>query len=212
MPRHDLLNCLPNNGNTRTPDLLGGSCRSISVDGCYIRSSDSVIRPLQAGPKVVSVTAPTGIPMTYRKLRIAWTVFWGVAAVLLIVLWVRSYWRVQHVVWNSETKAFDISFDRGQLGIGAVNDRIMLPLGWSHRTFPIWSADSDSDTDDTPKTILGFGLETDDISIDAYIPFWFPVLTCAAIAIIPSPLFKRFSLRTLLIATTLVAVVLGLIA
>ena len=30
--------------------------------------------------------------MKYRKLRIAWSVVWGIAAVLLIVLWVRSYW------------------------------------------------------------------------------------------------------------------------
>src|SRR5438105_1666000 len=30
--------------------------------------------------------------MRFRKLRIAWSVFWGLAAVLLIALWVRSYW------------------------------------------------------------------------------------------------------------------------
>src|SRR4051794_6882666 len=29
--------------------------------------------------------------MKFRKLRIAWSVFWGLACVLLIVLWVRSY-------------------------------------------------------------------------------------------------------------------------
>src|SRR4051795_652243 len=34
--------------------------------------------------------------MRFRKLRIAWSVFWGVACVLLIVLWVRSY------SWNEE--------------------------------------------------------------------------------------------------------------
>src|SRR3954452_16583681 len=32
-------------------------------------------------------------PLRRTKLRIAWSVFWGVACVLLIVLWVRSYWR-----------------------------------------------------------------------------------------------------------------------
>src|SRR4051794_7311826 len=32
--------------------------------------------------------------MKYRKLRIAWSVTWGIAAVLLIALWVRSYWIV----------------------------------------------------------------------------------------------------------------------
>src|SRR5690242_16490104 len=29
--------------------------------------------------------------MRFRKLRIAWSVFWGIACVPLIVLWVRSY-------------------------------------------------------------------------------------------------------------------------
>ena len=31
--------------------------------------------------------------MRFRKLRIAWSVACGIACVLLIVLWVRSYWR-----------------------------------------------------------------------------------------------------------------------
>ena len=30
--------------------------------------------------------------MRSRKLRIAWSVWWGVAAVLAIMLWARSYW------------------------------------------------------------------------------------------------------------------------
>src|SRR4051794_39162743 len=38
--------------------------------------------------------------MRLRKLRIAWSVFWGLACVLLIVLWVRSYFRVDMVVWD----------------------------------------------------------------------------------------------------------------
>jgi hypothetical protein len=34
--------------------------------------------------------------MNYRKLRIAWSVGWGVLTVLLIALWVRSYrWQDQ---------------------------------------------------------------------------------------------------------------------
>src|SRR5690349_371221 len=31
-------------------------------------------------------------PMNYRKLRIAWSVVWGLAAVLIVVFWARSYW------------------------------------------------------------------------------------------------------------------------
>src|SRR5689334_21565687 len=35
--------------------------------------------------------------MKYRKLRIAWSVVWGLAAVLLIALWVRSEHRFDAV-------------------------------------------------------------------------------------------------------------------
>src|SRR3954447_14798313 len=30
--------------------------------------------------------------MKFRKLRIAWSVFWGLACVLLVLLWVRGVW------------------------------------------------------------------------------------------------------------------------
>ena len=33
-------------------------------------------------------------PRLIRGLRIAWSVWWGILCVLLIVLWVRSYWWV----------------------------------------------------------------------------------------------------------------------
>ena len=38
--------------------------------------------------------------MRFRKLRIAWSVVWGIACVLLIVLWVRSYWQVD-ILWHN---------------------------------------------------------------------------------------------------------------
>jgi hypothetical protein len=31
--------------------------------------------------------------MKYRKLRIAWSVAWGIVAALFVVLWVLSYWQ-----------------------------------------------------------------------------------------------------------------------
>src|SRR5690349_1139434 len=37
--------------------------------------------------------------MRFRKLRFAWSVMWGLACVLLIVLWVRSYYH-NDVVYN----------------------------------------------------------------------------------------------------------------
>src|SRR6185295_19427494 len=43
--------------------------------------------------------------MRFRKLRIAWSVFWGAACVLLIVLWVRSYWWFDEAAYNCEYKS-----------------------------------------------------------------------------------------------------------
>lgn len=35
--------------------------------------------------------------MKYRKLRMGWSVGWGVVVVMLCVLWVRSYWWIDTV-------------------------------------------------------------------------------------------------------------------
>ena len=35
--------------------------------------------------------------MNYRKLQIAWSVVWGLLAVLLVWLWLSSYWRMSGV-------------------------------------------------------------------------------------------------------------------
>ena len=60
--------------------------------------------------------------------------------------------------------------------------------------------------------VLGFGSGQELFGPFIDIPQWFPVLLFATLATAPWIRWsKRFSLRTLLIATTLVAVVLGLV-
>ncbi len=58
-------------------------------------------------------------------------------------------------------------------------------------------------------TIMGFGWYTAATSIAVRVPCWFAVLMSATLTAVPW-IRWRFSLRTLLVATTLVAVVLGL--
>jgi len=41
---------------------------------------------------------PKRTPMTYRKLRIAWSVACGLAAVLVCVVWVRSYQSLDNLI------------------------------------------------------------------------------------------------------------------
>jgi hypothetical protein len=56
----------------------------------------------------------------------------------------------------------------------------------------------------------GFAFQHNDTATSIQLPYWFVVLTFGSIAVVPWILW-RFSLRTLLIATTLIAAVLGLI-
>ncbi len=53
--------------------------------------------------------------MKHRKLRIAWSVAWGIAAVLLIVLWAHSYAWHQDGLW---LHGGNVSLDDPQLNGG----------------------------------------------------------------------------------------------
>jgi hypothetical protein len=60
--------------------------------------------------------------MRLRKLRIAWSVGWGLACVLLIVLWVRSYsWEDALVYSNAKQHTFSCDSARGLLKV-VLND------------------------------------------------------------------------------------------
>ena len=146
--------------------------------------------------------------MRYRKLRIAWSVFWGVAAVLLVVLWVRSYrWVDMVAVANTAIG----SSMRGQIYVGeriAIDAPLMKKastyVGYENH-FWILSVD-----------IKGLGISPR-YNVVPYgnpvaLPYCLLVLAMPAFGVIPWIRWSnRFSLRTLLIATTLIAVVLGLI-
>ena len=129
--------------------------------------------------------------MTYRKLRIAWSVFWSVAAVLLIVLWVRSYW------WVDAVPKLHLATGRGDLYI---NQPLQLQPG----------SRSDFRLGLITMTLEGQNIVR--VGPPGFVMSLWPI-TLPLLALAASPWFYlRFSLRTLLIATTLVALVLGLIA
>lgn len=51
-----------------------------------------------------------------KYLRITWTTFFAVLTVLLIVLWVRSYWREDRLGYNFEIKyGFGVASSQGRM-------------------------------------------------------------------------------------------------
>jgi hypothetical protein len=155
--------------------------------------------------------------MRFRNLRIAWSVMWGALALLLCALWVRSY-----SVWDGiggpfpAIKSFVINSCRGTAHTYLYFPRPQPPISewyWSkidpmdNRNQGEWaSAINNSKTGFSYRSYPG-------ASVSISSPLWFPILVIAAIA--TAPWLRRswrFSLRTLLIATTLIALILGVIA
>jgi len=143
--------------------------------------------------------------MSFRKLRIAWSVAWGIVALLLCVLWARSYWWVDQIIVR-ETKAFLV-------GVASLPGAFGIGIGENTRPDPISSSMATVDWLEVggyPSRIWGmFALQ----ELGFISPYWFLILVAVVGTIAPwrRELPWRFSLRTLLIATTLVAVVLGTI-
>jgi len=152
--------------------------------------------------------------MRFRKLRIAWSVVWGLVAVLLIVLWVRSYWWADFLFYRATgSHGVASASSRGKVNFGIVEFADSDEAGeWigSSRLY-IYSV---STPPQLSKSSWGIGTDNGPPREWALLmPHWFPVLILGIVATAPwvRQLRWQFSLRTLLIATTLVAVVLGLI-
>ncbi len=137
--------------------------------------------------------------MKYRKLRIAWSVAWGVVAVLLVVLWVRSYWFGDFTVikYSASHQFRLVSID------GVIGSAIENPTAYNPRFIVGSEAISPNGFDWTIYHVWGNHTRL-------CVPHWVLAIVPGSIAAVPwLPL--RFSLRTLLIAMTLVAVGLGLV-
>ena len=131
--------------------------------------------------------------MKYRKLRIAWSVGWGILCLLLIALWVRSYWRCDVI----ERSSVGISSTVGVVQFAAISPPSYI--GWRRTSDPVSDAFGD-------MPWFAFHSEPSLWCINA--PHWLLILVLSTVA---AALWmrSRFSLRTLLIAMTVVAVVLG---
>lgn len=151
--------------------------------------------------------------MKHHKLRFVW----GMACALLIVLWVQSYWWCDIVTYRpSTTTAFRLLSDEGQVSYFDQSQSLLFmgeppPIGWSidKKWYAGYSSDI-SDISPFKKVFRGFALNG---TFGNQVPDWFLLVVVAGLGAAPwlSRWPCRFSLRTLLIATTLIAVGLGLV-
>jgi hypothetical protein len=151
----------------------------------------------------------------YRKLRIAWSVGWGVAGLVFVAIWLRTVdngdnfqeplleagdfavYSTDGIIWGVNAPFFAYS--------PPTNDLVSYYIPSRYQSTP----------DGFASTAIhkSRGFDTQFWSRNTWFvqtPNWFPVLVSVALGGVPW-LRWRFSLRTLLIAMTLVAVVLGVI-
>ena len=137
-----------------------------------------------------------------RYLRIAFSATCLIACLLLIVLWARSYWRNELCYWTAKNRIHtSIGSNTGVVWFNRNKLKPTLSLrDWTYANYP------------PHKTVYGHWWFWDGWNqrIDVGIPHWCLALPISILGSLPW-LRYRFSLRTLLIATTLVAAVLGTI-
>jgi hypothetical protein len=142
-----------------------------------------------------------------RGVRIGASVFFGMLTLLLVVLWLRSYSEPIHLRGTLVGyQYFSMYSFHGLATFNVASSDVawMTDFGWDvakqHQRNVFVKPNRDAcfviDTDNAPKSVV------------LRAPHWILSLCSAMIAIAPW-LSLRFSLRTMLIATTLVAVVLG---
>jgi hypothetical protein len=98
-----------------------------------------------------------------RYLRIAFSATCLIACVLLIVLWVRSYWRFDVISIPRPQSHFEIVSYSGGIAFGKFDN----PSDWSYYSFP-----AHRDTGDWP-TFLGFARPVTPFYSQILIPYWF---------------------------------------
>lgn len=164
--------------------------------------------------------------MRFKKTRIVCSVFFGILSLLLIGLWVRSYWWIDTAYWYKPRVSIHSTIFRGRIGVTWVtfSDSLIIPDGlrqdWfeSYRINGSTSVNYNDGIGHPLPSYLGFqsswlSAAVRTMATSLVVPFWFVTVLAATAAFAPwYRTFRwRFSLRTLLIFTTIVSLALGLV-
>jgi hypothetical protein len=162
---------------------------------------------------------PLGHPPTLRRLLNIASIVSLVLCVALMGMWVRSYYYLYSWEIRTNSRHLQLRTDRGLLTYWELHpiaskadaDAVLNDVTQG-RTFVTTAVDPRKHSAFN-GTVLGFALDRQPWGINISVPIWSLVVAFAGIALLfwflPS---RRFSLRSLFIATTFLAVVLGMIA
>jgi hypothetical protein len=156
--------------------------------------------------KIILVSALVA-PMKHRKLRIAWSVAWGIAAVLMLALWLRSFW-----CWDDcWLKLSNSYFAHGISAEGRIViwvEHSSLNRRFEFNVDPLSIHRSPPGHERHPW--IGLYISPSGNTHFFQLAHGFLVMIAAALAAIPwCP--TRFSMRGMLLATTCIALIIGLI-
>jgi hypothetical protein len=143
-----------------------------------------------------------------KYVRITVTALCLTACVLVIALWVRSYWYVDAVFFRPADGVFVVAMSvPGGVGVVKYDEEYVDSPAFHTEPTANWLRGR-------PDPSLGMhwlSFYVDEDGCGA--PYWLLLLVAISLATAPYRRFwsNRFSLRTLLIATTLVAMALGIV-
>jgi hypothetical protein len=144
--------------------------------------------------------------LIFRRLRIATSMFFALIAVALCLLWVRSY-RTCDTVSIRDARSGHFTFLGSNSGTMFLHRSVVETFPYPGSSFPRYSYSAMHTSE--PQAVFVWNSNFLQGPVGISFPYWLPTLVAALTAAIPW-LRCHFSLRTMLIATTLVAVALGL--
>ena len=141
-----------------------------------------------------------------RYLRTMTAACFALLALSLICLWLRSYYHHDALRAPGVFANVGVASNRGVLVFGCLSYALTEPWGWSFHVYPL----SVTPNGFAEETFAGFGFVNKRQIRYLFLPHWFLAASSIGLAALLAYKPLRFSIRGLLIATMLLAAVLGL--
>ncbi len=150
-------------------------------------------------------------PSQFRHTRMAVSVFFGLLTLALCLLWVVSFWEILQLTMQLRASPTGNNFLWQHTGQGVISIHLLNVRPITHSWYLGFESIAGRQKTDNPLLCFKYVHQWNGEYMVAF-PIWVPLLTLVILWLSCRHLVQssRFSLRTMFIATTLVAVVLGL--